>query len=332
MPLPDGRVLRVRAVTPADVDGLAVLYGGLSDDDRCLRFFSSARPPRPFFERLATVVDRGGYGVVATVGGPGTHPSGRRASGPPRPDGSRILGEAGYELLANGDGELGMTVAAGERGWLGPYLLDALVEAAAARGVPNLEADVMATNSRMLTLLRSRGYVTMRSHDPSALRIVVGTAGRTPVWPAASSSPAGAGPPRVLVEVPGGRWHAHDEARSAGLQVLACSGPRSPRSRCPALAGRPCPLAAAADTIVVSNVPDDGQWRTIVDRHATLHPGVPVCVEPRSGPPGRSTLAPPEGGAATVVDDDDPHVVVTLVDRLAARHRSVERDRPAADR
>lgn len=69
MPLPGGGVLTVRPVIPTDVDGLVALYDGLSDDDRYRRFFSSFRPPRSFFERLASVVERGGYGVVATAGG-----------------------------------------------------------------------------------------------------------------------------------------------------------------------------------------------------------------------------------------------------------------------
>lgn len=55
--------------------------------------------------------------------------------------GARIVGEASYELLPNGAGELAITVAADQRGWIGPYLLDAMVEAAAAGGVPNVEAD-----------------------------------------------------------------------------------------------------------------------------------------------------------------------------------------------
>ena len=66
-----------------------------------------------------------GYGVVAVV----DHPL------------EQIVGEADYFLLDNG--ELVITVAADWRGWLGPYLLDVLIEAAAARGVPNLEAEFL---------------------------------------------------------------------------------------------------------------------------------------------------------------------------------------------
>ena len=68
MPLPGGGLLTVRPVTRADVDGLMALYDGLSRGDRYRRFFSAYSPPRAFFERLATVVERGGYGVVATAG------------------------------------------------------------------------------------------------------------------------------------------------------------------------------------------------------------------------------------------------------------------------
>lgn len=113
------------------------------------------------------------------------------------PTGARIIEEANYERVPNGDGELGMTVAADQRGWLGPYLLDALVEAAAVRGVPKLEADVLMTNAPMLTLLRSRGYATVGANDWATLRLVVGTAGRVLVWPPTETPPPTAtGPAR----------------------------------------------------------------------------------------------------------------------------------------
>jgi len=322
VPLPGGGVLTVRPVAPTDVDGLVALYDGLSDDDRYRRFFSGFRPPRSFFERLVNVGERGGHGLVAIAG-----PDGEVASG------ARIVGEASYELLPNGDGELAIAVAADHRGWLGPYLLDALVEAAAARGVRNLEADVLVTNGRMLTLLRTRGYATMGSNDWTTLRLVIGTAGRTPVWPTGHGATGHADRPRVLVEVPGGRWHAGTEADVAGLQVIACSGPRGSRPRCPVLAGRPCPLAAAADAIVVSNAPDDDRWRALLEAHTDLHPGVPVCVERRAGrrPRDQPRLGPPRAGSAVSVDEHQgPRMIVDLVDRLASRHRSAAGAPPAA--
>ncbi|HET6949340.1 MAG TPA: CBS domain-containing protein [Acidimicrobiales bacterium] len=294
VPLPGGRVLRVRPVEPGDVDGLVALYAGLSDGDRYRRFFSAYSPPRTFFARLASVVDRGGFGVVAVVDGT-----------------EEIVGEASYEMLPDGDGELGMTVAAGQRGWLGPYLLDVLAEAAAARGVPNLEADVLVTNSRMLTLLRARGYATLPSSDWVSLRLMVGTAGRTPVWPPRARDGTD-DRPRVLVEAPGGRWQGTTDAEDAGLQVITCSGPKGRRTRCPALAGEPCPLAATADAVVVANAPDDDRWARLVAAHHDTHPGVPVCIEPRGG------------------SRDDQRVAVRLVDRLAREHRRMSSHNPTS--
>jgi len=105
--LPDGRTMVVRPTTPADVDGLSLLYAGLSVDDLHLRFFAVHHPPRKFFERLATAAVEGvGYGVVAAV----DHPV------------EQIVGEADYFLLDNGNGELAITVAADWRGWLGPVM------------------------------------------------------------------------------------------------------------------------------------------------------------------------------------------------------------------
>lgn len=325
----------MRAVAPSDLDGLVALYDGLSDDDRYRRFFSGYRPPRSFFERLTSVVERGGYGVVATVDGGGGDASegGGADARPARPQPARIVGEASYELLPNGDGELGMAVAAAQRGWLGPFLLDALAEAAAARGVPDLEADVLVTNQRMLALLRSRGDAALGTDDWSMVRLVIATAGRTPVWPGGGGRTGRGDRPRVLVEVPGGRWHAQAEASAAGLEVVACPGPGGARRRrCPVLDGRPCPLASAADVIVASHVPDEDDWRRVVEAHAELHPGVPVCVEPRAGRPSGSRPLPAGGGTGvTVAEDDDPHEVVAVVDRLAAHHRR-QKARPPAPR
>lgn len=293
MDLPEGRALVIRPVTPGDVDALMAMYDGLSDDDRYRRFFSAYRPDRAFFERAAAVRQRGGYGLVAV-----------EVRTAPVECELRIVGEANYELLPNGDGELAMAVAGDWRGWLGPFLLDALVAAAADRGVPNLEADVLATNAPMLSLLRSRGYANLDSGDWVSLRLIVGTHGHTPVWPRGAVRGGGPAGPRVLVEAPGGRWHAAREAADAGLEVITCSGPRGGRSRCPVLAGRPCPLVQGADAVVVSRPRDDERWRSLVDAHARTHPGVPVCVEPR---PGR-------GG-------DDPRLVVSIIDRVTAAVR-----------
>ena len=190
--LSHGRTLTVRTVTEADVEGLDALFEGLCDDDRYCRFFGLSHPGRKFLAQLARAADEGGYRLVAVVSGGGE---------------DRLVAEAGYALLPDGNGEFALTVAVGWRGWLGPYLLDAIVAAAAARGVPNLQADILVTNVRMLALVADRGYVTL-DREPGQLRVAVDAAQpcRTPrshSLPAGSRYPRAASPTAFL-----GRRHA----------------------------------------------------------------------------------------------------------------------------
>jgi RimJ/RimL family protein N-acetyltransferase len=281
--LEDGAELRVRPVRPGDEDGLARLYEGLRPDDRYRRFFSAFRPTEAFLHDLVTVGDRGGYGVLAAVVGP---------------DGDEeVVAEASYVLLPNGDGELAITVADRWRGWLGPYLLDALLRAADERGVPNLEADVLLANRPMLALARARGCLTMGDSDWSTVRVLIGTNG-APTWPPAHERT------RVLVEGTGGLWRS-DTARPA-LEVVSCPGPARGAATCPALRGDPCPLAAEADVIVLRRPDGDEPWPELLEAHRRLHPGVPVCVEsPRAALDDDVPVLP-----------DDGCLAVALVQRL----------------
>ena len=158
--LPDGRTLTVRTVTEADTEGLDALFEGLSDEDRYYRFFNLSHPGRKFLEQMTRAEADGGYRLVAVLSGPE----------------DSLVAEAGYAILPDGDGEFALTVASGWRGWLGPYLLDALVAAAAARGVPNLQADIRLDNVRILALLANRGYVTLTHEQFSEMRVAIDAA------------------------------------------------------------------------------------------------------------------------------------------------------------
>jgi acetyltransferase len=166
--LGEGGSLVVRPVEPRDAEGLTALYAGLDDESRYRRFFSLYRPDAAFIERMIAAEERQAVCLVAVAVG--------------RDDGSteRIVGEAGYEILPNGDGELAITIDASWRGWLGPFLLDALVEAAAAHGVPDLEADVLTTNRPMLAILRARGHVAMAAGDWTVARWKIGARSSEP--------------------------------------------------------------------------------------------------------------------------------------------------------
>jgi hypothetical protein len=284
--LPGARTLWIRPITPSDAEGLMALYGGLDEEDVYRRFFSGHAPPKSFVEKMTHVAERGGFGLIAVM---------EEAGGT-----SRIVGEASYDLLPNGDAELGITVAAKARGWLGPYLLDALVTA--ARGVPNLEADVLVTNRRMIAMLRARGSAVIE-HDSGIVRVAIGTTQRVPSWPGSHKHP------RLLVEVPGGRWHAEEAARAAGFQLLACPGPLLGWSHCPALRGEPCPLAAGAD-VIVDAVPDE-PGRSLLEAHRRIHPSVPICVEL---PSGESDL---DAAASTIRGGTSDAAVMGILERLA---------------
>ena len=158
----DAPHILIRPVRPEDDVALMDLYETLDIDDRYGRFFNAHHPHLGFYTELATVEEPGGARVVATLLG-----------APPTED--CIVGEAGYKLLQNGDGELAITVARDWRGCLGPYLLDALIEVAAAAGVPNLETDVLSVDTAMLALLRSRGAVVMNHSGWSVVRLLIGT-------------------------------------------------------------------------------------------------------------------------------------------------------------
>jgi RimJ/RimL family protein N-acetyltransferase len=251
-----GRTLTIRPMAEGDVEGLDALYRGLSEEDRYRRFFSAFHPRREFVESWARVGERGGYGLVAISSGDGRE---------------RLVGEAAYSPIRDGLAELAVTVADDWRGWLGLYLIDALVAVAATRGISTLEAEVLVENKPMRAVLRRRGAVTVDRPDWSVARIVIGTGAGPPVWPVADDRI------RVLVEGISGRWRGEEPARDAGMAVVSCPGPFDPFARCPALNGEPCPLAADADVIVLALRPSDERVPDLVAAHRRLHPGSPMA-------------------------------------------------------
>ncbi len=275
-----------------DLPALRRLYDSLSVSDLHRRFFSGARPPDSFLDRwYARTRDEGCALVVVAIDD----------------EGERVVADAGYVLLPNGSGELAITVDPAWRGWLGHFVLDALVEAARERGVETLEADVLLENREMLALLDARGYATVDHPDWNTVRVVIGTSGRVPSFPGPHDRP------RVLVEVPGGRWHAEAEATAAGYQVVSCPGPRpGPGGHCPLLEGGRCPLADQADVIVVS-LAVDGPGEAILRRHRARNPDTPVCVASFR----QADLEAAEGKADAVVPlSRDVAPLLATLDRL----------------
>lgn len=250
--------MRIRPTTVDDADRLESLYAAMTPEDRRLRFFTAWLPKPDWCESWASIRDRGGFGVIATVEGE---------------DGvESVAGEAGYALRWDGDGDLAVTVAPEWRGWLGAYLLDRIVEYAAANGVSSLQADVLDDNAPMRRMLEHRGAVTFE-HPAGTVHLSIGTASHVPTWPPDDDRR------RVLVEVAGGRWAGEARATEDGLAVATCRGPqRREREGCPVLSGGRCPLADGADAIVVLLDPGDETTHRLIDAHAAQNPTTPVFI------------------------------------------------------
>jgi hypothetical protein len=256
--LPDGRRLIVREGRLDDTDDLNALYRRLNSDDLWLRFFTAAAPAPSFFEHWLAIADEGGLVLVALV----EEQNGR----------TTLVAEAGYSLLADGDGELGITVDPLWRGWLGPWLLAVLLREAATRGVLNMQAVVQVANRGMLTTFKRHGAAVVEAPEPSEVRLVISTTGETPSWPPVHDKP------RILVEAAYGHWAGEDAARAAGFEIRTCRGP-SEHTDCPLLIGQSCPLVDGAD-VVVTQFPDDAPFTAeIIDehrRHPEMHLVLPA--------------------------------------------------------
>lgn len=276
--LPGGERLQFREIRPDDASALEGLFAGLDPEARYRRFFTAAGPPADYVERLSQIAERRGVGVVAVDVSDGT-----------------VVAEADAELLDNGNAEIAVTVDRGWRGWLGPYLLSLLREQASRRGIANLEAEILACNPQMHALTRSCGEALLPRPDWQTIRVVFGSDGTVPSWPATTK-------PTVLVEVRTTSVEALGRLVDAGYEVLACTGRTSGGPPCPMLADDgDCLLARTADVIVVA-VPDADERNRLVDLHRRRHgdvPVVPIEVGPGHPMTGASLIEAAERGLVT---------------------------------
>lgn len=221
----------VREAEPGDVDAILELYGRLTTDDLYRRFFSGFSPSRHWVERWLDRSADGGAVLVALE------------------PGGRVVGDAGYVRLHD-VAELGMAIAPDRRGWLGPYLLDVLVEHARLQGITGIVAEVLSSNRPMLALMRSRGCAYEPTDDPTTVRIYIGTSGDAPRWPDSSARP------HVLLSGTTATSSIAQAAAKAGMGVLVCPGPTRGRLHpCPKVSGGHCPLVDDADAVVVVDDP-----------------------------------------------------------------------------
>ncbi len=238
-----GRHLTVCEARPSDAPRVLEMYQRLSHRDTHLRFHSGFRPNAAFVDNWLDRSTRKGAVLIVIEGDTETGP---------------VIADAGYIPSDPQTAELAMTIDPERRGWLGPYLLDVMVEHARAAGITNLVAEVLTNNCAMMTLLRARGCAFEPSSDLSVARVLIGTEAHTPVWA------EGAPRPRILIEGSSGSWHGARAAQQAGIAIMVCPGPERGRAhRCPLLEGRQCPLVDDADAVIITLPPDDVTGRLL---------------------------------------------------------------------
>lgn len=150
----------VRPIRPDDEPALQWFVHCLSPDSRRFRFHAALNElPEPTLRALTRVDQREHVAFVLTVTKDGIE---------------RIVGEARFVRSGDRDtAEFGIAVADAYQGTgLADRLLEALIDAARAAGLRWLVGDVLASNARMLSFTRRRGFAaTTRETSPGLVRL-----------------------------------------------------------------------------------------------------------------------------------------------------------------
>jgi len=158
--LRDGSTLHVRPVRPDDEPALRAFFRGLSDESRWFRFFGGGG--EHFIAEAArhsAVPDNGTFSLIATAGSAGD-----------------IVGQALYVPTRGDHAEIALAVADTYQGrGLGTIFLGHLAEAAAANRIRIFDAEVLASNHRMLALVRESGFPVEVHPEPGQVRLTFPT-------------------------------------------------------------------------------------------------------------------------------------------------------------
>jgi acetyl coenzyme A synthetase (ADP forming)-like protein len=142
--LRDGSTVKVRPLQPDDEQRLLDFFRSLSEESRWLRFFSNVRDKLLAAEahREATVDYVHTFGLIALTGGE-----------------ERVVGHALYSAIGEDRADAAFAVADDYQGrGLGSILVGQLAQVAAANGIHIFEADVLASNHKMLGVFRRSGF------------------------------------------------------------------------------------------------------------------------------------------------------------------------------
>jgi len=150
--LRDGGTAHLRPIRPDDADRLRQFHSRLSEETIYYRFFA----PYPVLSdrdvtRFTTVDYEDRAAIVATVG-------------------DEIIGVVRYDRVGPDEAEVAFTIRDDHQGrGLGSVLLEHLAAAARERGLRRFVAEVLPTNSKMITVFREAGYEPRTSMEEGYL-------------------------------------------------------------------------------------------------------------------------------------------------------------------
>ncbi|HTG13716.1 MAG TPA: GNAT family N-acetyltransferase [Blastocatellia bacterium] len=159
--LRDGSTVKVRPLEPQDEQRLLDFFRLLSEESRWLRFFSFVKDKLLAAEahREATVDYVRTFGLIALTGGE-----------------ERVVGHALYSALGDDRADAAFAVADDYQGrGLGTILVGQLAQVAAANGIQVFEADVLASNHKMLGVFRRSGFPIKVTVTTGQLHVVFPT-------------------------------------------------------------------------------------------------------------------------------------------------------------
>lgn len=157
--LRDGSTVRIRVMQPADEPGLCALLNSLSEESRWLRFYCLQNSAGLAAEAHREASLDQAFGLIACSG-----------------DAERIVGHAFYVAIDEQHAEVAFTIANDFQGrGLGTLLLCQLAEVAAANGIKEFEADVVAANHAMLHVFRASGFPLKVAANAGQLQVVFPT-------------------------------------------------------------------------------------------------------------------------------------------------------------
>jgi acetate---CoA ligase (ADP-forming) len=148
--LRDGSTVHLRGARTADRDALVTFYESLSLQSRYFRFFGGISQFGHVVDRW---LERGSLGLLAVQG-------------------DRIVGHAYYGAVGPRRGEAGFAVGDEMQGrGLGTILVGQLAADAAAAGIEEFEATILAENHQMLDVFRDSGFPIRTLSGSGEIRI-----------------------------------------------------------------------------------------------------------------------------------------------------------------